>query len=256
MSVQHINKALHKAGMGTTPELTQSSNDWLSQWANYDPNANTATGTNVLTGSGPGAIIDQLARNAYSNVSTAVNDQAQTGRDLGMEALSKRGILNSSEAGNTMSILEAERLRNIRDAGTNIEQQRLSSLMSLPGQAMQIGNYAQNIKQQNLQDILAKYGLVNQTRQVQAQRDENANGQDATTMQAISGLAQGAGALVGMFAGGPAGAALGSAAGSSLTNMFLPSTSQYNQGSALAGIPSYNIESGYYDQTANNNYGF
>jgi HAMP domain-containing protein len=157
-----LSKALNKRGLGGMDSLMGSARNQMSSWMDYDPTLNPVTGTGSITGSGMGAILDALARNSYQNVETAVNKQANVGREAAIDELSRRGIVTSSEAPASMSVLESQRLDQINNAAQNIEAQRLQGQMQIPGMLQGIGNFGAQGQQQLINNIFQRFGLAGQ----------------------------------------------------------------------------------------------
>jgi len=102
-----------------------------------------------------GQIPDFLSRQAAQQLRTvqeAINWQANLSREAVLEELRKRGILRSSEAPQSLSLLEAERLRNIREAAAQIQT-------GAAQQALQYGQLAQQMATLPIQTALQLAGL-------------------------------------------------------------------------------------------------
>lgn len=224
---RRLNKALTKRGLSGWDPLMTSSRNQMSSWMDYDPTLNPVTGTGSITGSGMGAILDALARNSYQNVEGAINKQANVGREAAIDELSRRGIVTSSEAPASMSVLEGQRLDQIRNAAQNIEGQRLQGQMQIPGMLQGIGNFGAQGQQQLINNIFQRFGLAGQLAggEMQAQMMNNQMGSQG--LQSLFQLGQAAGSFLPLLNGGGTGSA-----------PVAPMNAQ-------AGVPFFNIEEGY-----------
>jgi hypothetical protein len=218
-----IKNALRGQGLLNEDPMMNSAQGQINSWMNYDPNANPVTGTGSITGSGMGAILDALARNSYQNVEGAVNKQANVGREAAIDELSRRGIVTSSEAPASMSVLEGQRLDQIRNAAQNIEGQRLQGQMQIPGMLQGIGNFGASAQQRLIGNTMNRFSMVNQMDQIDMQRRAQQQQAAAQQQAAYGQLGSSLGSMVGMAAGsfaGPAGMMAGSSIGSSLGSML------------------------------------
>lgn len=194
-----IQKSLGKNGLTGEDPMMGSARGQLMDWMNYDPNANPVTGTGSITGNGMGAILDAMARNSYQNVETAVNKQANVGREAAIDELSRRGIVTSSEAPASMSVLEGQRLDQIRNAAQNIEGQRLQGQMQIPGMIQGMGNFGAQGQQRQIQNLFSQYGLAGQLAGggMQAQQMNAQMGNQG--LNSLFQLGQAAGTMIPMF---------------------------------------------------------
>jgi hypothetical protein len=219
-AMRKIRRALMEQGaLGEAPMMSDAQNQ-LSQWMNYDPTLNPVTGTGSITGSGMGAILDALARDSYQNVEAAINKQANVGREAAFDELSRRGIVTSSEAPAAMSVLEGQRLDQIRNAAQNIEAQRLQGQLAIPGMLQQMGNFGASAQQRLFDNTMARFSMRNQMKQIEQMKKARKAQEDAAGMAAYGQLGQAIGTGVGYLAGGPLGAALGGQLGNMAGDYF------------------------------------